>query len=144
MIYLSKKSGFTLIELVIVLAIIAMAAAVTTVSIGRTRQKALIRDESARVQGALRQARQASLMQRVPVSFVLDIEGGSYSLFKNEAPFLPMHAFPGGLSVTGSEAIVFFPKGNSTGGSLTITGPGGRSYFIEVDSVTGIAKLRRL
>ena len=144
MIYLSKKGGFTLIELVLVLALLAMATAVTMVSIGRTSDKALIRDEASLLQGALRQARQASLFERVPVTFVMDVQGGAYSLLKGKRELRESHDIPGRLDLAGSEEIVFFPKGDSTGGSISLTGPEGRSYIIEVDRVTGLAKLRRL
>ena len=139
----STNSGFTLVELVIVLAIIAMAAAATTVSIGRSREKAIIRDEARRVQGVLRQARQMSLMQRMPVTFMLDAEQGTYRLMKSERPEGRQHIIPGTLSVEADE-ITFFPKGNSTGGIVSLTDGAGRSYLIEVDNVTGLAKLRRV
>ena len=144
MTYLSEKGGFTLIELVLVLALIAMAASVTMVSIGRTSQKALIRNEASLLQGALRRARQASLFERIPVTFVMDSQQGAYALLKAGGRSTMTHDIPGKLALSGSDEIVFFPKGDSTGGSITLTGPEGRSYLIEVDRVTGIAKLRRL
>ena len=144
MIYLSEKGGFTLIELVLVLALLAMATAVTMVSIGRTSQRALIRNEASLLKGALRQARQASLFERVPVTFVMDIQEGAYSILNGKRELREGHEIPRRLELAGSEEIVFFPKGDSTGGSISITGPQGRSYIIEVDRVTGIAKLRRL
>jgi len=145
MTYLSEKHGFTLLELILVLAVLAMAASITMVSIGRTSQKALIRDEASMLQGALRHARRESLLARVPVSFALDTESGSYGVFKKgESEPEESHQLPASLLISGSEEIVFFPKGDSTGGRLTLSGPEERRYLIEVDSVTGLAKLQRL
>lgn len=144
MTYLSDKRGFTLIELIMVLAVIALAASITAISIGRTSQKALIRDEASLLQGALRLARQESLFSRTPVFFVLEPEDGTYAVLRGEAEVRERHQVPASLMLTGSQEIAFFPKGNSTGGSVTLSGPAGRSYLIEVDHVTGIAKLQRL
>jgi general secretion pathway protein H len=144
MIYLSEKGGFTLIELVLVLALLALAASATIVSVGRTSQKAIIRNEASLLQGTLRQARQASLFERMPVALLVNAESGAYSLSKGKGQLIRSHDVPEKLTLSGSEEIVFFPKGDSTGGSLGLTGPGGRSYLIEVDRVTGLAKLTRL
>jgi general secretion pathway protein H len=144
MIYLSDRDGFTLIELVLVLAVLAMAASVTMVSIGRTGQRALIRDEASLLQGALRKARMESLLRRVPVALIINTESGDYSLSKGNRGAVKLRDIPQKLTLSGSQEIVFFPKGNSTGGNLELTGPGGRIYNIEVDRVTGLARLRRL
>ena len=132
-----------MVELVVVLAILAMAAAVVSVSIGRGSDKALVRHELSRLQSALKQARRTALMQRVPVEFRLDSEQLTYSILKGgrqEGKTVQM-----ALSVKASaDEIIFFPKGNSTGGNVYFKGPGKRNYIIEVDSVTGNPKLKRL
>jgi general secretion pathway protein H len=144
MISLSEKDGFTLIELVLVLALLALAASVTMVSIGRTSKRALIRNEASLLQGTLRQARQASLFERRPVTLGVDADRGAYVLSKGKGLLIQSHDVPAGLTLSGSEEIVFFPKGDSTGGSLKLAGAEGRSYLIEVDRVTGLARLTRL
>ena len=75
---------------------------------------------------------------------MFESDSGAYSVIRYGTETGESHEIPERLSLTGSEEIVFFPKGYSTGGSLTLEGPGGRSYIIEVDHVTGLAKLTRL
>lgn len=137
----SNRKGFTLVELAAVLFIISIAAALVSVSIGRSRGKALVRGEVTRIQSVLRHARQTSLMQRAPVSF--KASSGAYGLLKAGAPYGEGFTLARGLKLQEVE-IVFFPKGDSTGGSILLSGPGKREYAIEVDSVTGTSKLIRL
>ncbi len=140
--YLSNK-GFTLIELIVVLIILSVASAIAVVSVGRAHEKRVFKEQALRVQGTLRHARDISLLDRIPVTFALEEEDGKFWLEKDGAPYGRVRTLPEGFELAG-EGIVFLPKGNSTGGFITIKKEDGRGYAIEVDTVTGIAKVRRL
>jgi general secretion pathway protein H len=139
--YLSNK-GFTLIELIVVLIILSVASAIAVVSVGRAHEKRVFKEQALRVQGTLRQARDISLLDRIPVTFALEEEDGKFWLEKDGVPYGRVRTLPEGFELAG-EDIVFLPKGNSTGGFITVKKEDGRGYAIEVDTVTGIAKVRR-
>jgi type II secretion system protein H len=139
-----SERGFTLIELIVVLFILGIAMAIGTVSTMRAYQKSILKDEALRVQGTLRLARDASLIDRMPVTFALEPDSGTFWLERQGSAYGKVRKIPSGLEIEG-EPIVFMPKGNSTGGVITIRrSEEDRGYVIEVDTVTGTAKIRRL
>lgn len=142
--HVSGTQGFTLIELVIVLAILAMASSVVTFSVARVRDKAVLREEAGILRSTLAHARRLSLMERVPVSLSLDMESGVYVVLRDGKPTDMKRTMDHRLTVAGSDEIVFFPKGDSTGGYIKLSDSRQRTYTIEVDNVTGSAKLRRI
>lgn len=139
-----SKGGFTLLELIVVLIILSIAMAIGTISLHRAHQKSILKDEALRVHGTLRQARDISLIDRIPITFVANAEDGDFWLEKNGEVYKNIRKLPQGLEIQG-EPIVFMPKGNSTGGTIILrNSERDRGYVIDVDSVTGTAKIRRL
>ncbi len=137
-----SEGGFTLLELIVVLWILGIAMAVVTISIQRAHEKGFLKDEAQRVHGTLRQARDISLIDRIPITFVVNAEEGNFWLEKDGGVYKKVSHLPQGLEIQG-EPIVFMPKGNSTGGTIILkTSEQDRGYVIEVDSVTGTAKIR--
>jgi general secretion pathway protein H len=139
--YPSDK-GFTLLELIVVLLVVAVAAAVAAVSINRAYEKGVLKEQAMRVHGVIRHARDRALLDRMPVTFVPDGEAGSYWLERRDGLLGKKRHVPPGIAMHG-EPIVFFSKGNSTGGSITVEHESGRGYVIEVDEVTGTARVGR-
>jgi general secretion pathway protein H len=142
MIYPSDK-GFTLLELIVVLFVVAVAAAVTTVSINRAYEKGVLKEQALRVHALLRGARERAIMDRMPVTFVTDGEDRSYWLEGRKGLLGAKRHLPPGIKI-GGEPIVFFSKGNSTGGLITVEQEGGKTYVIEVDEITGRARIERI
>ncbi len=54
-----------------------------------------------------------------------------------------VHTLPSGLTLSGND-IVFYAKGNSSGGTIKIKNEKGREYTIEVDPILGTPKIKRL
>lgn len=140
--YLSEK-GFTLIELIVVLAIAGVAVSLVISMVGASREKAVLRQEAAKIRNTLRYARETSLMERIPVALVPDAELDIYRLEKDGEAWGSGVSLADGIEI-GGESIVFMPKGVSTGGVITLRDRKERGFAIEVDPVTGRAEVRRL
>ena len=136
-----RAHGFTLIELVVALAILAMVLAMTVPFAGRTPRGALpaATDE---VRAALRAARSAAISEARPVAFRAD-PGGGYWL---DRQYYPLAAAAGPITklrvaVADGAPIAFFPSGGSSGGRIRIEAAGGWRD-IDGEAVTGRAVLR--
>lgn len=139
-----RSGGFTLLELVIVLLIVALGAGLTLMSLGNTKGREELRSEAVGVYTELRHLHERSLMERTPFALVANAENGlSYSVLKNGKPSGAPHVLRAGLKVGGGP-VVFYAKGNAAGPPFTVTDTKGRGYAIEVDSVTGAATIKRL
>ena len=148
-----RSGGFTLIELVMVVAVLAVASAVVAPAVGRTVDGVRVRTEVAGVASFLRWAREQTVTRGVSHEVALDPEARAL-LFR--------HA--GGGPIAGGEVrrqlstllriasgpdrspqrITFLPQGRSTGGSLRIEAVGSRVYIITVDPLTGRVATRRV
>lgn len=72
---LLKKSGLTLVEILVVMAILGILLAIASVNLNGARQRALVREAAASVATALLQAR--SEAQRYNSNVVVALEGGT-------------------------------------------------------------------
>lgn len=134
--------GFTLFELAVVLFIIGLSLAVVAVSAGRLHEKSVFQEEARRIYLTLQHGRSAALMERKEIVFRINGETGSYWL-DDEGTARNRHAVPGRFVLTGAE-VIFFPKGNSTGGAIGLSDEKGTRYEIAVDPVLGTSRIKRL
>jgi prepilin-type N-terminal cleavage/methylation domain-containing protein len=135
--------GFTLLELIVVLLVVGLAASVVMMTTARTQEKTMLDQEARKLHRVLGYARELSLIQRAPFVFVSDEETGRFWIEKNGSPYGDVLVLHKNLMIRG-DAIVFLPKGNSTGGSVAITDKKKRGYVIKVDPATGISEIFRL
>jgi general secretion pathway protein H len=148
----SKTSGFTLIELILVLAIMAVSAALVVPrfvdSLENVRVKTALRDAS----NLMRRARVHSVLERKEYQVVVDREAGMLTLQPSQAPDegeTPSLTISGmDLDFTGSNKkksqekwskkyLTFYPMGNSSGGRLSFADSRDRRYAIEINPFTG-------
>jgi len=139
---ITRESGFTLIELIVVLAILGLMTMFLTAN-GRQVSPAVEGRAAAQaISGALRQARSEAIAGNASVWFNLDLAGRSYQWGRN-----PPRALPGSLSFSlltsqdqvASESagrIRFDPDGGSSGGRISIAG-GGRAWWVGIDWLSG-------
>jgi len=161
----NRTSGFTLIELILVFAIMAISAALVVPrfadSLENARVKAALRDAS----NLMRRARVHSVLERKEYQVVVDREAGSLSLQQPEtldeedAPTLSSMELPQGLTISGMDLdfsgskkekkqekwskkyLTFYPMGNSSGGCLYLADSRDRRYTIEINPFTGRVSL---
>ncbi len=137
-------------ELVVVLAILGVVAAVVAPAVGRGADDVRVRAELARVAGFLRAAREQAVARGQALEVTLDREGHTLLLrrpgrdaeegaqaSRAVSPLLRLAADPPAGRVT------FLPQGMSSGGRFRIEAPGPRAYVIAVDPLTGRVTTQR-
>jgi general secretion pathway protein H len=124
--------GFTLIEMLVVLAILGAALAVTVAALPQRGGGVDLAAAADGVASALRLARARAVAAGHPVAFALAGDGRSYTVESRTQPAPPAVQF----SMTGPTAIRFDPGGGSSGGGVRVTGPH-RALEVRVDWLTG-------
>ena len=137
-----RSRGFTLVELIIVLFIIALVAAVALPAVGRGVDALQLRAEVATFAAFLRYAREQAITTREAQEVTINADTRLLTLRaagtegararRRLSPRISVRAeSPTGLAIT------FSPGGVSTGGSFRLVGPDGRAYRVSVNPLTG-------
>lgn len=147
----SKQAGFTLFEMIIVLAVLGLLTALIASRGASVSPAVHARATAQEISGALRSARTEAMMSNRSVALALDLAARSYRFGDAPPQALPRDVkmslltshdllTPGGVGV-----IRFDPDGSSTGGRITIEGSG-IMWQVGVDWLSGkvtIAEQRR-
>ncbi|MBX3689863.1 MAG: GspH/FimT family pseudopilin [Dokdonella sp.] len=142
----SHARGFTLIELIAVILLLAIAMTIVSISFSRSLQSAKIRAASRDLVAALRYTRGQAIVKGKSQALVLDLEKNAYT-----APGKPTRELPKGMmlrlttaesevTAANSGGIRFFPDGSSTGGHIAVL-QGQREWRINVAWLTGDIEL---
>lgn len=138
--------GFTLLELLATLMVLAIALAIVGPAVGRTSETLRTRAEVASIAGLLRYTREQAISTQRTHTFVVD--GGAHRITiqagdeVKQTRTLPDHLAvlaepPSGLTVR------FEPQGTASGGAFRVTS-GAINYRITVDGLTGRVRTARL
>ena len=138
-----RASGVTLLELMIVLMLMALIAAVTIPIFGSGVSTTELRSAARELAAGLRLARGQAIAQRSEATLQLDVAARSFSV----PPDPRVHALPTGIELKlftaqrdlvsdNVGAIRFYPDGGSNGGRVTLAA-GERKYDVDVDWLTG-------
>lgn len=129
-------AGFTLLELIVVLFIVGISLSIVVVAAGRIFEKTVFKETSKKVFITLKYARETAILGKTPVTFKVGEKGSSFWLEKDGVVEGRVQNLPERVSISG-ESIIFFPKGNSSGGLIKIKDEKERGCSIEVDPVLG-------
>ena len=138
----ANARGFTLVELIAVIVLLAIATAVVTVSFSKSLESAKVRAASRDLVAALRYTRGQAIVKGKQEVLLLDLDNNTYT-----APGKPVVKLPKDMSLrlttaeteqTGANAggIRFFSDGSSTGGHISVL-QGQREWRINVAWLTG-------
>lgn len=135
----SSRRGFTLVELVVALAVAALFVSLVPPALEKLRQGMHYRDTVRIVVAELRAARQQALVEGVETRFFVDLAERRYGRDVQALKPLPeplqMRVIVAGIEWSQRQlgAIRFLPQGGSTGGSVDVLRPGGGGVRITVD-----------
>ena len=129
--------GFTLIEMIVVLAILAVAIGLVVPLFGQRGAGAELSAAAGRVRAAMGEARATAIAEGRPIVFRGD-RGGGYWLDNRHLGFDTDAAGRLRVLTAGNALVAFFPSGGSSGGRVVVQGPYSRRE-IAVDAVTGRA-----
>jgi len=135
------SAGFTLIEILIVLTILALAAAVVAPAAGTAIGYGALRGETRAIVSGLREARAKAMTGGRRVDVYLEATEwrvGEARRTLADGITISLDVPPAGIDASGS-FIRFFPDGRSTGGRVHLRRKD-RIETIQVDWVTGHAR----
>lgn len=139
----SASAGVTLLELLIVLSIMAIIAALVLPTFGNGVSSSELKGSAREVAAVLRFARSEALATRQETRVVLDLEGRTFAIDHGGRPrtlprLVELKLFTAQSDLVSDKvgAIRFFPDGGSNGGRVTLAA-GLRKYDIDIDWLTG-------
>jgi len=121
-----QARGFTLVEIVVVIALIGLIFAVISVSIGAGLDGAKVRAASRDLAAALRYTRTQAIVKRESQALILDVDARSYTAPGKQAVQLPKQMSMKMLTAASEQVdegvgrIRFFADGSSTGGHIDL------------------------
>ena len=140
-----RAPGFTLLELILTLFVIALAVALVVPAIGRTTETIRARADVAAFTALLRHAHEQAITTRQRLSVVVDPGERRVTIAAGQA-VRETRTLPPRVRVEASPPpalmVRFDPGGSSTGGDFRLTS-GPVSYRVTVDAVTGRVRVQR-
>jgi len=142
------RSGFTLFELILVLFLAGLIAALVLPSFSGTLSQARFRGGAMELRAVFSLARTLSASQARTRTVVLSLGNGEFAVEGEARRFLPEGVTFSSVLV-GNEPVEretarirFFPDGSSDGTEIVLGSPGGGRLGVVVDPLTGIAEVR--
>ena len=142
--------GYSLAELLVVLAILAVATALVIPAVGRATDEVRARAEVASVAAFLRSSREQAVTRQQVLEVVVDRDAHGLLLqraARDGQPAAPTRrTFAALLRVEGGApfpGVTFLPHGTSSGARFGVETAGARTFVITVDALTGRVTTRR-
>ena len=145
---IARPAGFTLLELMVVLVIGALAYAVLMNTAFRGASAADLKAAARTLASGLRQAQSMAMVTKRDAVLTLDLDAREYSVAGDpqvrELPKgieLKLYTAQSEVSNERKGGIRFYPDGSSTGGRITVAA-GERKFLVDVDWLTGRVSIR--
>jgi general secretion pathway protein H len=144
---LRRRKGFTLLETLIVISIIALVAGISILRLSKPSDILRLQEAARNIVGALRLTRARAITGNLDLAFEIDVDERTYM-----TSVVPIHHFSSEIEVKLNVAAPerqtpsrggfrFFPDGSSTGGDLLLS-LNGKTTMICVNWLTGEAQQR--
>lgn len=144
-----RPAGFTLLEMLVVLALIAAASVLAMAAFGDGLRGARLQAAAKEVAAQLRFTRARAIASGVPQEFVIDPGARTWRAPNGRHGRLPDAGelvFTGARDLqptAGEGAVRFFPDGAATGGRVRLAANGG-GWDVDVAWLTGEVRVRRI
>lgn len=143
-----RSAGFTLLEMLVVMALVAAASVLAMAAFGDGLRGARLHSAAKEVAAQLRFTRALAIASGVPQEFVVDPAARAWRAPKGRHGRLPDTGelvFTGArnLQGAGEGAVRFFPDGAATGGRVRLAANGG-GWDVDVAWLTGEVQVRRI
>ena len=142
-----RHRGFTLIEMLVAIAIMAMAYALTAPTISASLSGVQLKAAARQIAAGLRKARNEAVLRKREAALTVDVERRQFELSGEQRIYRFSQEIEVSLFTAQSElrdakigTIRFYPDGSSTGGRVTLA-RGERKYLVDVDWMTGRVKI---
>ena len=157
-----KTAGFTLLELLVVLAIAGMLVALVPAAVSAVVPGTKARTAAYDMASTLRDARNLAISQSTPVDVVFDLESASYAIADSHPTVLPrgmalvIQERSGYVSETRrvagqssfdreeSVSLRFYPDGSSSGLDVRLGPEDGGGYVVSIDWLFGGASVTQV
>jgi prepilin-type N-terminal cleavage/methylation domain-containing protein len=138
--------GFTLLELIVTLFVLALAVGVVVPTVGRSTETLRGRAEVARFSALLRHARDQAVTTRRNHTVVIDPTAHRVTIIAGRDEVRETRALPPDLGVEATPppalTVRFEPTGVSSGAEFRLTA-GPVRYQVTVDAITGRVRVER-
>jgi len=134
--------GFTLLELIVTIAVIALVVGLAAPTIGRSTEALRARADVAGFSALLRAARERAIVTQTPQAVVVDPPAHRVSVRAGgpDGEVRETHALSDRVTIEASPPpaliVRFEPQGSSNGGDFRLTA-GAVAYRVTVDPLTG-------
>lgn len=144
-----RSSGFTLLEMLVVIVLIAVAITAVGITVGKSLQSAQVRAVSSDLAAALRYTRGQAIVKGQSQVISFNTRKRTYKVPGHAVEKLP-EGMKFRLRTAAEERINadtwglrFYPDGSSTGGRITIT-RGPREWHVNVSWLTGEVSVKEV
>ncbi|ONH56075.1 type II secretion system protein H (GspH) [Pseudomonas cedrina] len=141
---INPQRGFTLLEMLVVIVLISIAAGLVGFGLQQGLRAATERQAVGQMVEALRSTRARAIISGRTERTLFDLHALSF-----QAPGRPLKHWPAGLQVTlhtaehAGSAVEFYADGSSTGGNLLLAN-GSRRWRIDIGWLTGSVQSKAL
>jgi general secretion pathway protein H len=140
---LRASSGFTLLELVLVLLLLGLSSLIVIPNIEKGLQNREVKGSALALAAVARELRSRALHDGIPRQLVLNLSQNSYRIERDREVILPPEVkfgeVAGGEMIDGgARQFLFFPNGSNHGGEIALLGgPHAFRYSIRLEPLTG-------
>jgi general secretion pathway protein H len=141
-----RSEGFTFVELIVVLVILAAAAALVAPSVSRTIVSARLRSAASDVRTSLARGRALAVAGAEERAVAFDLSRGEFGV-DNEAVRLLPDTIRLGAVLSGEDRkeqgdvrVRFFPDGSGDEAEISVTAEDGGTLRVTVDPLTGLSE----
>lgn len=142
-----RSQGFTLLELLVVLVIMALGFSAIAISLSSGNEATELKATARDIASGLRYARGTSLMSHREATLTIDFAENQYAVTGQDK----IHSIPQNIDVTmhtgqselvdGTGSIRFFPDGSSSGGWIKLE-HGKLAWRIDINWLTGQVEIK--